>query len=182
MKDVTKFLTAVSNAKDVPEAVAITIGDHKDKILKQTDAEGNTALHLAARNGNVKLVLAILKKTEAFIDSQNLKGQTPRDLAAEGNHGRVIDALEKPAKDAAAKAAASAAQDVASSSKSAAVSSSKGAAPRATSSNTHAARLAEKAIAEAAVKAKLSEKASAKAGWGEYIKSFMPCGSGKGRS
>jgi hypothetical protein len=56
------------------------------------DNEGNTVLHLAARNGN-DLILQVLLAHGAHLDVQNAQGNTPLHLAAQAGHMAIVRSL-----------------------------------------------------------------------------------------
>lgn len=73
------FLKAA--AKNLAEVVVLLV--KKDKgLLQAVDAEGNTALHLAAQEGSTKALRELLR-SGARKEIKNKKNQTARDLALE---------------------------------------------------------------------------------------------------
>lgn len=65
----------------------------RPRIVDRKDLLGFTALHLAARNGQLKAV-QYLCRDEDQIDDKNKNGQSPLDLAKLGKHTEVISYLE----------------------------------------------------------------------------------------
>lgn len=56
------------------------------KLVNSTDSNYNTALHLAALEGNVEIVKELLKSSKILVDSKNELKKTPTHLAAAKGH------------------------------------------------------------------------------------------------
>lgn len=66
----------------------------KISVLNDVDAtEGNTALHVAAREGSEQVVKILLRKGAAAA-IKNKKGQTPKDLAHQNKHSQTETLLK----------------------------------------------------------------------------------------
>ena len=61
--------------------------------------EGNTALHLAARRGNLWAVKILLSVSGIDLSISNRNGMTPMQLARHNGHSDVADELERAAQD-----------------------------------------------------------------------------------
>jgi ankyrin repeat protein len=77
--DVTELRRLVANGRNVNER----------------DADGVTALHLAAVNGNVEVLRVLVVELGADKDAKDANGGTPLHLAAVGGHVEAIKALEQ---------------------------------------------------------------------------------------
>ena len=62
------------------------------------DEQGNTLLHIAAQNGNRRMIKLCLRR-EADINSQNLGGQTPLHYAYAYGYGEVGEYIIKKGGD-----------------------------------------------------------------------------------
>ncbi|XP_041875681.1 ankyrin repeat domain-containing protein 7-like [Corvus kubaryi] len=78
------------------ECVAILPEHGADPNL--TDADGNTALHLAVLSGNATVAGRLLEHG-ARSDAQNQGGYTPLDLAVSKEHEEMLECLVKKAAD-----------------------------------------------------------------------------------
>lgn len=65
---------------------------HKANIF-YTDAEGNNALHIAARNGKLKIVQYIVQHNPILINTKNNSHHTPLHLATEGGSKEIVSLL-----------------------------------------------------------------------------------------
>lgn len=72
------------------ELMKFNVENVKTARIKKT---GNTALHLAAEGGHVKVVRQLLQ-AGAKPSDENLEGYTPLHLAAKNGHLRVLAALK----------------------------------------------------------------------------------------
>lgn len=66
---------------------------HYARGRQDASSLSETALHRAARNGNIQAVRSLLEKSKADVDAQNNEGRTPLHLAAEGGHIDIVKAL-----------------------------------------------------------------------------------------
>ena len=66
-----------------------------------TEGNGNTILHLAAKNNDINEVMSILKKVKNYgiIDLQNNDGDTAFHLAVKNNNHKVANILERAGAD-----------------------------------------------------------------------------------
>ncbi|PHT98398.1 hypothetical protein BC332_32678 [Capsicum chinense] len=72
-------------------------GDHniKEKLMRMTDAKGDTALHKAVRSQHLDVVKLLIKEDPEFEFPANHANETPLYLAAEsGFHDALINILE----------------------------------------------------------------------------------------
>jgi ankyrin repeat protein len=97
---VTKLLELVTTEKSIGLDSKATNNVHKDanKLnLNATNEEENTPLHLAAKEGHVKIVDAMLQFAgELTINANNIRGNTPLHLAAIHGHVDVVKKLVEP--------------------------------------------------------------------------------------
>lgn len=70
--------------------------EHGAEVTYQSNYDGYTSLHWAARKGDLQIV-KILLKHGAKINAVNNKHQTAEDLAKENNHVKVFEYLKKEA-------------------------------------------------------------------------------------
>ena len=63
------------------------------RMVNLADHRGDTALHAAAANGNVQCVILLLD-VAANINAKNVRGLTPREVAARNNHDSVLSLFE----------------------------------------------------------------------------------------
>ena len=68
--------------------------DLDNRIIDEKDFVGNSALHIAARRGDIEIVRYLLSKG-AFVNAKNNNRETPLFYASENDHKDVIDALIK---------------------------------------------------------------------------------------
>ena len=59
------------------------------------DAEGNTILHVAAKNGNSDLVTSLLSEYRVYSEPRNNSGHTPLYYASTNRHSRIVAELVK---------------------------------------------------------------------------------------
>ena len=57
------------------------------RLVNSTDSSYNTALHLAAAEGNIEVVRELLKSPRILTDAKNELKKTPTHLAATKGHG-----------------------------------------------------------------------------------------------
>jgi len=63
------------------------------RMVNLADHRGDTALHAAAANGNVQCVILLLD-VAANVNAKNVRGLTPREVAARNNHDSVLSLFE----------------------------------------------------------------------------------------
>ena len=63
------------------------------RMVNLADHRGDTALHAAAANGNVQCVILLLD-VAANVNAKNVRGLTPREVAARNNHDSVLTLFE----------------------------------------------------------------------------------------
>ncbi|XP_071799978.1 uncharacterized protein [Asterias amurensis] len=81
------------------QLVQLFLSDYPNRFqfdLRKRDRDGNTALHLAAREGNTEIVELLFDASEeselhAVVTDRNIRGETPLHLAAKrGNSGVIL--------------------------------------------------------------------------------------------
>ncbi|KAL7790671.1 ankyrin repeat-containing domain protein [Trichoderma afarasin] len=77
------------------QAAAIKLMQHKGLEIDQKDAQGRTALHLAALLGHYDIArhLLLLSKAKEIINSKDHTGETPLRLAIGGKHKSIVQEL-----------------------------------------------------------------------------------------
>nr|KAG5685639.1 hypothetical protein BaRGS_001375 [Batillaria attramentaria] len=82
-----------------PFHIALESDGVTEMILEDKDDKGNTALHLAAKNGNTELAATLIEKG-AKVDEPNSDRNTPIHLAVENRDSDVLQLLlKKPVRD-----------------------------------------------------------------------------------
>jgi hypothetical protein len=85
---------ALHYAAESGHATCIQCLDHfrpkLETYVDMSDADGNTALHLALLSSHVEIALSLGRDFGADVFTQNLRGSTPIDLALDHGHGRFI--------------------------------------------------------------------------------------------
>lgn len=79
----------------VLSALLAALGSKVETALEQPDAEGDTPLHLAAREDSVKAIHAILKACPAALDARTSSGLTPLAVALGADQADAAAALLK---------------------------------------------------------------------------------------
>lgn len=64
----------------------------RDEWVWSCDEVGNTALHVAARSGNVHVV-GVLLQSQAELDARNLRGEVPLHIACDAGHTEIVELL-----------------------------------------------------------------------------------------
>jgi hypothetical protein len=97
---VTKLLELVTTGKNIglDSKAMNNVQKGATKLnINATNEEENTALHLAAKEGHVKIVDVMLKCAgELTINANNIRGNTPLHLAALNGHVDVMNKLLEP--------------------------------------------------------------------------------------
>jgi ankyrin repeat protein len=96
--DVAYYLLKVATTKNESlKHVDLSVTSNNIDIsdLSAQDLEGNTALHLAAKAGNIELVKRFVKLAQADVFVKNNEGYTPLDLANQNNKKEVQDWLSE---------------------------------------------------------------------------------------
>ena len=66
---------------------AMKYGDRKEP----RNLRGETALHIAAKNGQLEIVKYLMDQKTIDKEPKNNKGETPLDLAKENGHGDIVE-------------------------------------------------------------------------------------------
>ncbi|KAI9480846.1 MAG: hypothetical protein EXX96DRAFT_564407 [Benjaminiella poitrasii] len=86
------FKTALHKVVDKDDEIAVEFLLQRSSDINQQDAQGWTALHYAAANNNVRLVLALLKR-HAKADIRDNLDMSPLDLAVDRQSVQAVTAL-----------------------------------------------------------------------------------------
>ena len=65
----------------------------KTAITSSKDSSGNTCMHLAAINGDIRIFISLLMKG-GNIQQKNKMGKSPMDLVRDHNHKHIIEYLK----------------------------------------------------------------------------------------
>ena len=90
---VSPFLLACELGQEM--AVQLMIKASRGKCVDSTDADGNTALHLAAENGHAGIVQVIMSVMPQLEREENKYGKTAATLAAECNRPDIAEMIEE---------------------------------------------------------------------------------------
>ncbi|KAK2639496.1 hypothetical protein Ddye_027291 [Dipteronia dyeriana] len=83
-----KLFEAISH-RDTDQIKKLEVENHD--ILKGRTLDGNTALHLAARLGDIRVIKLILRHEPSFLYEKNGNGETPMHIAAKAGNAYMIE-------------------------------------------------------------------------------------------
>lgn len=101
-KEARELLEIAVNEGNVEELKSLLKANPK-LDLTTPDAEGNTPIHWAARQGKIEIIEALLEQNKNILEIRNKEGQTPLHIAARWGQTATVESLIKFGGDLKAK-------------------------------------------------------------------------------
>ena len=93
--DLTTFFAAI----ETNLLSCLPMMDEEDRDINERDEDGNTALHIAARTGDLAISMALMGLGADRL-AENDEGHTPSEIAIQNGHDGIVEFLVPPIHDA----------------------------------------------------------------------------------